>query len=100
MKLKKIEKSLLFEDLKNPKFAAGYLEQMLQEDDLDSFLIAINNVAKANGGIAKIAKNTKLGRESLYKALSENGNPYFKNIHKILKNMGFKISISVSKKVA
>lgn len=50
MKPKPIEQSSIFEDLKDPEFAAEYLEDMLREDDFPSFLIALRNVDKANGG--------------------------------------------------
>ncbi|MCA9445718.1 MAG: hypothetical protein KC931_01290 [Candidatus Omnitrophica bacterium] len=45
MKLKSIEESSIFEDLKDRQFAAEYLEDMLREDDFPSFLIALRNVA-------------------------------------------------------
>ena len=95
MKLKKIENSSLFKDLQDPNFAASYLEEMLLEDNLNDFLIALRNVSKANGGITSLAESTQLGRESLYKTLSEQGNPYFLTINTIIKNLGFKIAIEV-----
>ncbi len=95
MTLKNREESLLFEDLRDPAFAAEYLEEMLEEDDIESFLHALRNIAKANGGIAKISKKTKLGRESMYKTLSENGNPHFSTLHSILRSLGLRFSIAV-----
>jgi probable addiction module antidote protein len=43
--------------------------------------------------MGKIAEETALGRESLYKALSESGNPQFSTIQKIVSVLGFQISI-------
>ena len=45
MKLKPIEESSIFEDLRDPAFAAEYMEEMLRENDFPSFLIALRNVA-------------------------------------------------------
>ena len=43
--------------------------------------------------MSKIAEETDLGRESLYKTLSESGNPQFSTVQKIVSALGFKISI-------
>lgn len=93
MKKKKIEVSALFEDLKDLDFAAAYLEEMLAEDDIQGFLIAIRNVARANGGMRQLADETHLGRESMYKTLSENGNPQFSTLKEILGGLGLRFSV-------
>ena len=95
MKLKSIEESLLFEDLRDPEFAAEYLEDMLTEGDLRSFLIALRNVAVANGGMSTLSEVSDLGRESLYKTLSENGNPHFTTLQAILKGLGLRFSVAI-----
>lgn len=100
MKLKNIKDTSLFKDLKDPEFVAGYLENILQENSKNAFLLALRNVAEANGGITKLAKITKLGRESMYKSLSEDGNPQFSTVETILKGLGLKFSITVNKKEA
>ncbi len=94
MKLKPIEESSIFEDLKDPEFAAEYLEEMLREDDFPCFLIALRNVAKVHGGMTALSDSTELGRESLYKTLSESGNPKFSTLQTILKQLGLRFSIS------
>ena len=97
MKKKNIEESSIFDDLKDPDFAAQYLEEVLQEDDgLDTFLIAIRNVARANGGMSKVSKITELGRESMYKTLSENGNPQFATLQAILNSVGLRFAVKVN----
>ncbi len=93
---------LLIEDLKDPKEAAAYLNASLQdagEDSEELFLLALGHVAKAYG-IAEIAEKTQLGRESLYKALSANGNPKLTTLIALLKVMGLKLSVSFDKKRA
>lgn len=100
MKLKNINESSLYRDLKDPEFAAAYLEDVLQEGSLNAFLIALRSVADANGGIGQLSKATELGRESMYKTLSEEGNPQFVTIHSILKALGLKISITPTERDA
>ena len=71
---KKYEESLK-ESLKNPEEAAAYLNAHLDEDDSEEmFLLALRDVAKAHG-FSEVAEQADLGRESLYKALSKDGNP-------------------------
>lgn len=95
MKLKKIEESLLFDELKDPEFTAGYLQAILKEGSCKDFFIAVGNVAKANGGIGKVAKSTNFGRESLYKTFSKSGNPYFSTIYKVIKSLGLQLSVTI-----
>ena len=69
------------EHLKDHDEAVAYLNAALEESlkgDAESqhlFLTALRNVAEAQGGIGNLAKKAGIGRESLYKTLSEKGNP-------------------------
>ena len=92
MRLKDLSKTFL-DELKNPEFAAGYLQAALEENDLGTFLVALKDVVQANGGVAKTAQEMELGRESLYKTLSENGNPQFSTLQAVLKSVGLQFSI-------
>lgn len=83
---------LLLEDLKEPAEAAAYLEAAIEEDDPAVFLLALRQVAQA-WGMATVARRAKLGRESLYKALSENGNPEWRTINNLLHAMGLRLSV-------
>ena len=61
---------------KCPEFAAEYLRAALEDaDEPRVLLIALRRIAKARGGIAKVAKAAGIERESLYRALSAHGNP-------------------------
>jgi probable addiction module antidote protein len=85
----------LMESLKDPKEAAAYLNAHLEDDEKDAeelFLMALRDVAKAHG-FGDVAKNAELGRESLYKALSKDGNPKFSTLRSLLKAMGLKLSV-------
>ena len=70
---------------------AEYLSEALALDDPAYFQHALGAVARAKG-MAAIAKKTGLGRQSLYKALSEDGNPEFATVTKVLAAVGVKIS--------
>ena len=80
-------------DLRDPEYAAIYLNDALHEGSLEEFYLALRNVIKANQGMTQIATSTELGRESLYKALSESGNPQFLTVQKIVGALGLQISI-------
>lgn len=83
----------LVKSLKNPKEAAGYLNAALEDGNIDAFLLALQNVVKAQGGVADLAKKTHKSRTSLYKVLSKGGNPYLKNTNEILAAMGMHLAI-------
>ena len=80
-------------ELRNPEYAADYLQYAL-EDGTETFLIALRDVAKANGGLAQLSEVTALGRESLYKALSEDGNPKIKTVQTVLNALGLRLSVA------
>lgn len=61
----------------------AYLAEVLKEGDQDEFLEALNDIARARG-MAELAKQTGLGRESLYKTLAKGSKPRFDTIQKIL----------------
>jgi probable addiction module antidote protein len=97
MRLKDISASSLFEDLRDLDFAARYLEEVLKQESTEAFLVAVRNVAQANGGMKKVAKTANLGRESLYKTLSEQGNPHFATIQSVLGGLGLRFSVASKK---
>jgi probable addiction module antidote protein len=76
--------------LKTVEDMAAYLEAALEEGDPALFAAALGDVARAKG-MSKIASATGLGRESLYKALSPDGNPEFATVLKVLHSIGVKL---------
>lgn len=80
--------------LNTPEDIAAYLNEILEEDDPRLLMVALRNVADASGGIAALAKQTGLNRESLYKTLSGNRNPGIETINAILH--AFKLRLSVT----
>lgn len=84
---------VLLEDLKDPEEAATYLQAALEDEDPAVFLLALRQVAQAQG-MANVARKAHVGRESLYKALSENGNPELRTINRLLHAMGLRLSVT------
>jgi len=66
----------------------AYLEDIFQSGDPNLIITAIGDVARARG-MSRIADETSRGRESLYKSLSQGGNPSFETIVKVLSSLGF-----------
>ena len=87
----------LLEALKDPEEAKVYLEVALEEyeqdNDKEAFLLALRNVAEAQGGISALAGRTNLNRQNLYRALSPRGNPRLATIGAILHGLGFRLSV-------
>ena len=83
----------LINSLKDREEAAGYLNAALEGGDISVFLLALQNVIQAQGGIAKIAERSHRSRTSLYKTLSQKGNPYLETTNNILANLGMHFKI-------
>jgi len=73
---------------------AEYLSQILEDGDLDELLSAIGDIAKAKG-MTQIAKETGLGRESLYKSFSAGSKPRFDTVMRVLNSFGVKLKATV-----
>ena len=67
-----------------------YLEDVFKSGDPNLIIVAIGDIARARG-MAKIADDTKRGRESLYKSFSQDGNPSFETVVKVLLSLGFNL---------
>jgi probable addiction module antidote protein len=77
--------------LANPKKAAAYLNSAAEEGDFQYLLKALRNVVEAQGGFTQLARKARMSRTSLYKALSEQGNPEVSTLEAILKVYGIRI---------
>jgi probable addiction module antidote protein len=85
--------------LDGEEMISEYLAACLEDPNPDVFLAALGNVAKARG-VAQLAKDTGLSRESLYKTFSPGTKPRFETILKISKALGVPFSIRSSSAVA
>lgn len=72
---------------------AGYLNAVLEEDDPALLMAALGDAARAKG-MTQVSRETGLGRESLYKALSLQGNPEFVTVQKVLRSLGLTLRVS------
>jgi probable addiction module antidote protein len=77
--------------LNDEETIAEYLTAALEDPNPDVFLSAVRDVARARG-IAQLAKDAGLGRESLYKALTPGAKPRYDTVLKLLHALGVKIS--------
>ena len=78
------------EHLETEEDQAAYLEAALEEGDPALIAAALGDIARAVG-MTEIARETGLGRESLYKALSPEGNPEFATVLKVVRALGLKL---------
>ena len=86
----------LHEQLQDAEFAALYLNAASEDDDPRTYLTALRKVVKARGGMAQIADRAKLSRETLYRTLSNRGNPTIRTLSAVLKATGLKIGVSAN----
>jgi len=80
------------EQLRTPEEMAAYLDAWFEEapDDATGIARALGDIARARG-MTQVARDAGLSRESLYKALSETGNPSFATILKVARALGVRL---------
>jgi probable addiction module antidote protein len=86
------EKWDLADEIETREDVEGILEAALEENDPEFLLSVIGDIARSKG-MAQIARDLNLNRESLYRSLSQDGNPSFITIIKVLDNLGFQLSV-------
>jgi probable addiction module antidote protein len=79
--------------IKTEKDVIAYLEVAFEEGDPALVAEMLGNIARSQG-MAKVAKKAGLGRESLYKALSKDGNPKFMTIVKVVHALGLRLTLT------
>jgi probable addiction module antidote protein len=78
------------EHLTTEEDMAAYLEAALEDGDPALIAAALGDIARVKG-MSQIARETGLGRESLYKALSPDGNPEFSTVLKVVRALGLRL---------
>ena len=78
--------------LDDEEVIAEYLTAALEDPNPDLFLMAVRDVARARG-MAQLARDTGLGRESLYKALAPGAKPRYDTVLKVLRALGVKLHV-------
>lgn len=81
--------------LATPADIAAYLEAVFEDGDPALISHALGVVARANG-VAEIAQRTGMGRQSLYKALSAEGNPEFSTVLNVVRALGLKLTVTAA----
>ena len=79
--------------LADPVEAAASVEAVLGLDDPAALLVALRQVSKAHG-MADVARRADVGEKTLFRALSENGNPTIATLHKVLHAVGLRLSVT------
>lgn len=92
--MKKLETALFdaADYLDDEETIAEYLTAALEDPNPDIFLVAVRDVARSRG-MAQLARDTGLGRESLYKALSPGAKPRYDTMLKVLHALGVKLHV-------
>jgi probable addiction module antidote protein len=92
--LTKSYRDTLLESLQDPAEAAAYLDAALDDEDIQVFLLAMRDVAEARG-MSRVAAEAGLNRESLYRMLSEEGNPRLSSLEALLHAFGLRLAVEV-----
>ncbi|GAB1395144.1 putative addiction module antidote protein [Rhodocyclaceae bacterium] len=74
---------------------SAYLTAALADPDPDAFLVAVKTVARARG-MSQLARDSGLGRESLYKALSPGAKPRYETVMKVVRALGVKLHADIA----
>jgi probable addiction module antidote protein len=82
----------LLERLQEPAYASEYLNEALKEGSQELFMLALRDVARAKG-MTNAARQANLNRETLYRMLSEKGNPNLSSLSKLLDTFGLTLAI-------
>ena len=90
----------VIEKLQDLELAAEYLSAALEGGSIDEFLLALRKVAEAHGGIGTLSEITDLNRQSMYKMLSEDGNPTLASLLSVFNALGISVKFTVNEKEA
>jgi len=78
---------------KDPEYAALFLNAVLEDGDQQELLMALRYMSAAFGGVAAVAEQAEMNANTLYRALSANGNPELRSLTAILKAMGMRLAV-------
>lgn len=86
------------DNLRSEAEVAAYIEAMLEDGDARAVPVALRTVVDAAGGMAALADKTGLSRETLYRTLSERGNPRLDTLAVILAAFGLRLAVQPAQK--
>lgn len=84
------------ERLTDASFAAEYLQAAIEDGETAVLLLALRRITEARGGMSKLARETGLSRETLYRTLSGSGNPRLSSLRAILAASGLRLTVALS----
>jgi probable addiction module antidote protein len=84
----------LLERLRDPEFAAAYLNEVLELNDRKALLLALKDVVDARGGVGELAARIDVQRQSIYRILSAKGNPTLESLREILQELGLRLAVA------
>ena len=82
----------LADEIETKEDVIGILEAALEENDTEFLFKVIGDIARSKG-MSQIARELELNRENLYRSFSQDGNPSFNTVVKVLDNLGFQLSV-------
>lgn len=95
MKRYRTHREHLIKKLKDPEYAAAYLNAILEEsiesDNMGLFQTAVRDIVEANGGMKEISSKMEVGRESFYRSLSNKGKARFSTLVNAIKACGLSL---------
>ena len=77
----------------DPNLAADYLNSVLEDGDETELMLAFRTLSKVFGGVQEVARQAEVNAHTLYRTLSEQGNPELKTLAAILKAMGMRLAV-------
>jgi len=83
----------LRQSLTNPEEAAAYIEAAIEQGDDAALLLALRHVAAAHG-MADVARRADVGDKTLFRVLSDKGNPTIATVNKVLHAVGLRLSVA------
>jgi probable addiction module antidote protein len=78
---------------RDPELAAEYLNSVLADGDETDLMLALRSLSNAFGGVQGVARQAEVNSHTLYRTLSQQGNPELKTLSAILKAMGMRLAV-------
>ena len=89
----------MMEKLRDPELASHFISEAIEEHDPEYLKVALGDIVKAYG-VGDISEKSGLSRQTIYKMLSESGNPTHKNLVAILDAIGLELTVKPKKPIA
>ena len=84
--------AFLQNELRDPELAAAYLSAAAEDGSTEQILLALRAVAEAQGGIGAVAEGAHLNRQTMYRTLSNDGNPTIATLLSVLHALGLNLA--------